>query len=242
MNLQKKILKSSSPSWIFLRATLILAFLWMTMVPAFAARVLHYKTYHPGTGEVLNRFDYSIEQNPSGGYQVHWVIEEGGIKTEEDYVLNGDFETLRFRVVNADEKTDYIGERRGNVVFIRGQFKGEKMDHGLAIDSRPFYYNPKVGLTAFVRSGRKEERFWGFQNKELKVYPMKATNGGLETISVGGRDVEVVKVYWTVDDFRSVFFKRTYWFRKSDGMYLKQESTGGTFRELVSEEGKISDK
>ena len=79
-------------------------------------------------------------------------------------------------------------------------------------------------------------RFWGFQNKELEVYPMKAVYEEPERIMAGGEQVEAVRVYWTVDDFRSAFFKRTYWFRQSDGIYLKQKSAGGTFRELVREE------
>ncbi|HQP10208.1 MAG TPA: hypothetical protein PKV41_02350 [Candidatus Omnitrophota bacterium] len=218
------------------RIAAISVLLWMFAGPVFAAHVLYYKTYHSGTGEIFNRFHCSIARNSSGGYQVHWVIEENGTATEEDYALNENFETMRFRVVNLPEQTDYVGERRNNYIFIRGQFKGKKVEHGIEIDARPLYYNPKIGLTAFVQSGRKEEKFWGFQNRELKVYPMKATNEGPETISVGGRDVEAIKVHWTVDDFRSAFFKRTYWFRQADGLYLKQKSSDGTFRELVSEE------
>jgi len=204
---------------------------------AYANQVLHYKTYHPITGEEFNRFYYSIERNLSEGYQVHWVIEEGGVMTEEDYTLNEHFETLRFRVVNIEEKTDYVGERKERSIFIRGQFKGERIEQTMTIDERPFYYNPKIGLAAFVRSGEDQGRFWGFQNKELIVYPMKAVNKGLDMISVNGKNVKAVRVHWAVDDFRSVFFRRTYWFRRPDGLYLKQKTDGGKFRELVSEEG-----
>ncbi|MBN1869542.1 MAG: hypothetical protein JW847_03080 [Candidatus Omnitrophica bacterium] len=238
MNVRQKIFES------FLLAP-ILGYVVFSLIvapfvapPAYAKQVLHYKTYHPKTGEELNRFYGSMEENLSGGYQVHWVIEENGTATEEDYTLDEHFGTLGFRVVNVSEKTDYTGERRQNSVFIRGQYRGEKIEKTMPIDGRPFYYNPKIGLTAFVRSGKKQATFWGFQNRELKVYPMRATNGGPDMVSVNDRSVEAVKVYWTVDDFRSAFFKRTYWFRKSDGIFVKQKSEGGTFREMVSEEGR----
>jgi hypothetical protein len=237
MNVQKKFFKSFPriPASGYAALSLLVSF--FLVLPSYAGQTVHYKTYYPSTGEEFNRFYGSSEKNLSGGYQVHWVIEEDGKVTKEDYTLDEDFGTLRFRVVNVDEKTDYIGERKERSVFIRGQFKGAKIERTMEIDERPFYYNPKVGLTAFVRSGEKQGMFWGFQNKELQVYPMKASNEGPDRISVNGEDVEAVKVYWTVDDFRSVFFKRTYWFRGSDGLYLKQKTDGGKFRELVSEEG-----
>ncbi len=235
MSVQKKFFVRSKGANILRYVALFLIISSRLVLPANAARTFHYKTYHPKTGEVTNQFYYSIEEALSGGYQVHWVIDERGAKTEEDYVLGENFETLRFRVVNVEEETDYVGERRENSIFVRGQFKGEKVERIMAIDSRPFYYNPKLGLAGFVRSGKKKGKFWGFQNKELNVYPMKAINKGLESIAVAGRGTKAIKVYWTVDDFRSAFFKRTYWFR-ADSQYLKQKSDGGKFRELVSEE------
>ncbi len=237
MDVQKRIFKSSlGPPLLRYMALLFLIFC-IGILPAYAGRILHYKTYHPNSGEISNRFRYTIEENLSGGYRVHWIIEEDGSKTQEDYTLDEHFETLRFRVVNVQDETDYTGERKGGTVFIHGRFKGKKVESATTIDERPFYYNPKLGLAEFARSGEKVKKFWGFQNRELKVYPMRVTNEGLEVISIGKRSVEAVKIYWTVDDFRSAFFKRTYWFRPSDGLYLKQKTEGGKFRELVSEEG-----
>lgn len=238
MKVRRKIF-IRSPKGFFLGVIVFsLLLVLLFVVPAAHARqILHYKTYHPESGKEFNRFHCLMEKNSSGGYQVHWTIEESGVITEEDYTLNEHFETLRFKVVNIKEKTDYAGERKGNTLLIQGQFKGEEIAKTVLIDDRPFYYNPKIGLAAFIRSGGKQIRFWGFQNKELKAYPMKAINEGLEWISVSGEDIEAVKVYWTVDDFRSAFFRRTYWFRPSDGLYLKQKTDAGKFRELISEEG-----
>jgi hypothetical protein len=236
MCIRKKIFEQFRRFFTLRHITILCVFLGAAVLPAHATLIFHYKTHHPGTGEISSRFYCSLEQNLSGGYQAYWVINENGAKTEEDYVLNEYFETLRFRVVNIEEKTDYIGERADGSVLIRGRFKGSEIERTIPIDERPFYYNPKLGLMGFVKSGKTEERFWGFQNRELKIYPMKATRAGHEVISVDGKDVEAVKVYWTVDDFRSAFFKRTYWFRASDGLYVKQKTGDGKFRELIGEE------
>ena len=216
--------------------TTVVVFLCLGVSLVHAQKQTHYKTYDPQTGEIINRFHALVEDAPSGGYKVHWISEEGDFKIEEDYVLGQDYETLWWHVVDDQRKTDYIGERKGNELLINVLFLGIKIQKTIQLDDKAFYYNPKFGLVDFIRSEKESETFWGFRHDELKVYPMKAINKGVEVISVGGEDVEAIKVYWTVNDFRSTFFKRIYWFRKSDGLYIKQKVGGGKFRELVSEQ------
>ena len=214
----------------------VIAILCFSLSLVYAQKQAHYKTYDSQTGRVINRFHTRVENIPSGGYKVHWVSEEDDFKIVEDYILGQDYETLWWHVVDDQRKTDYTGERKRNELFINGLVSGVQIQKIIQLDDKAFYYNPKFGLVDFVRSEKESETFWGFQHDELKVYPMKATNKGVEVISVGGEDVEAIKVYWTVNDFRSIFFKRAYWFRKSDGLYIKQEVGIGKFRELVSEQ------
>jgi len=214
----------------------VIAVLCFGISPVYAQKQAHYKTYDSQTGKVINRFHTLVENIPSGGYKVHWVSEEGNFKIVEDYILSQDYGTLWWHVVDNQRKTDYTGERKRNELLINGLVSGIQIQKIIQLDDKAFYYNPKFGLVDFVRSEKKSETFWGFRQDELKVYPMKAINKGVEVISVGGEDVEAFKVYWTVNDFRSIFFNRTYWFRKSDGLYVKQEVGIGKFRELVSEQ------
>ena len=220
----------------YICAILVSALFCLSVALVYAQKQISYKTYDPQTGEVSNRLYALVEDIPSGGYKIHWVIEGNGFKVEEDYILGPDHETLWWHVVDDQRKTDYTGERKRNEIFIDGQFSGTRIQKIIQIDKKAFYYNPKFGLVNFVRSGKEAESFWGFRQDELKVYPMKAVNKGAEIITVDGGDVEAIKVDWTVDDFRSFFFRRTYWFRKSDGLYIKQMVDGGKFRELVSEQ------
>lgn len=215
--------------------TVVTAVLCLSLSPAYAQKQAHYKTYDSQAGRVINRFHTRVENIPSGGYKVHWVIEEGNFKIVEDYVLGENYETLRWHVVDDQRKIDYTGERKDNELLINGMVSGIQIQKIIQLDDRVFYYNPKIGLVNFVLSEKETDTFWGFRQDQLKVYPMKAINKGVEVVSVGGEDVEAIKVFWTVNDFRSIFFNRTYWFRKSDGLYVKQEAGIGKFRELVSE-------
>jgi len=236
MSLQKRIFTCLK---IFMGVLVVAMALMAMTIPNAGAepRVLRYKTYHPETGEITNRFSCVMRTESVDGYEIDWTIEEGGLITNEQYKLNKNFETMVWKVMDDQaEPTNYIGIQRNGVLYLDGVFKGAMINKKISIAGRPFYYNPKLGLSGFVLSGKKEGKFWGFQNRELKTYPMKAIRKGIEQITVHGEKVEAVKVYWTVDGFGSAFFKRVYWFRPSDGLYLKQKSDGGRYRELVSEE------
>lgn len=201
--------------------------------PGWAQMMLTYKTYDPRTEQEFNRFTLQIPLRMDEGEEVRWVMREGPVTINETYVLDAQAQTLNWSVKNATAHTDYIGVRLGDRLHLRGQFQGQPLDRELLIDQRPFYYNPKLGLGAFVRSGKKVGHFWGFRQDVLEVYPMKAIRKRVETINVNGQQVSAVRVHWTVDDWRSTFFKRVYWFRPSDGLYLKQKVDGGAYRELV---------
>jgi len=49
------------------------------------------------------------------------------------------------------------------------------------------------------------------------------------------QDVEAVEVYWAPVGIGAQFFHRTYWFRKSDGVFIKQEGSNDKARELIKE-------
>ena len=65
---------------------------------------------------------------------------------------------------------------------------------------------------------------------------MKAENKGVETITVSGKKVEAIRVKWGLTGLRSKFYGQTFWFRQSDGVYLKSKVEHSEFSELVSEE------
>lgn len=204
---------------------------------SWAEKTLTYKTTHPGTGVVLQTFSARVEHLSDGGRKINWDLKENTRRVEEQYVLDAMAQTLSWQVTSVEENTDYSGARQGNILWLEGVFKGKDIKKSLRIDQDPFYVNPKFGLRAFVQSGQKTIKFWGLRSDNLSLNKMVAINQGEETVSINGQDIPAVKVEWTVAGFGSAFFKRYYWFRKSDGLYIRQEVDGGYIRELFDEKG-----
>ena len=64
---------------------------------------------------------------------------------------------------------------------------------------------------------------------------MKAKKKGDEIIEVNGKKVEAVRVYYSATGIREKYYSRDYYFRKSDGIFIKKVEPDGSIEELVSE-------
>ncbi len=213
----------------------IFIFLYVFSNNALAEKVFSYRTYEEKTGKIINTFYITIGDLKENKRKVYWKKKEGKYITIEEYVLDNHYATLSWKVKRPSDRTFYVGERKGNILFLKGKLKGKAFTKKIKIDDKPFYYNPKLGLRQFVKSHKKSLKFWALRNDDVTEYLMVAYNKGLEMVNVNGYRVEAVKVYWTLPDFRSAFFKRTYWFRKSDNLYIRQKASKGQIRELVKE-------
>lgn len=202
---------------------------------SYAENVLTYRTYLKKTQETTDNFYITIGDMKDNKRVIIWNKEEEGINITEEYVLDKDYATLSWKVKTSDGLTDYVGVRRQGELYLKGKFNGVGIDKKIEIDEKPFYFNPKLGLMGFVASGERSAEFWGMRNDQLTVFLMKARNKGVKNIKVNGRDEKAIKVYWALSRLSQLFFKRNYWFRESDGLYIKQETSGGKLRELIDE-------
>ena len=66
---------------------------------------------------------------------------------------------------------------------------------------------------------------------------MKAVKKGVKTIIVNGKEVEAIKVYYSITGkLREKHYNHNYYYRKSDGLFIKKEDPSGRIEELVIEE------
>jgi hypothetical protein len=200
-------------------------------------RTNYYRSYHSKTGKLVGESSRRIEQRTDGGYRVfvEWRSDPDTSSGTQEYVLDENYSTLSWKVMNPKAGTDYKGERNGKVLTISGTVKGEVVSKELKIDEKPFYYNPNLGLENFVRSGEEKREFRTLRPDNLKQYKMKASLKDTETITINGTEVEAIKVKWGLTGLKAAFFRQTLWFRKSDGVFLKSKERNDVYSELFSE-------
>lgn len=162
-------------------------------------------------------------------------IENSARSGTQTSTLDTRYAMLHWKVVDPDEHTDYVGERKGNLLLIKGTHNNKPVDKRMKIDNLPFFTNPTIGLEEFVRTGKKKMDFRTIRPDNLSQYKMKAENQGIQAITVGGKLIAVIQVKWRLTGLRSRFYSQTYWFRKSDGVFVKSKVSRGRFSELVEE-------
>ena len=135
--------------------------------------------------------------------------------------------------------TDIKAVREGNSILVGGRFKGKefKKEHG--IDDRPWHQLFTWELDYFVRSNEKRIEFWALRPEDpassgiLVAYKEKE-----EKIAIAGVETDTYNVKVTLGGLLSIFWTGDYWYRKSDGFYVRSKPTGDVFVELNREEKK----
>lgn len=160
-------------------------------------------------------------------------------------ILDPELTTKKWKIDDKSAGTDLTAQRSDNSIVIKGDFKGKEITKKLKIDSRPWYQAWNLSFGRFVLSGRDRQEFWTLRESDLKEFVMVVLREKEETIVLNGQAVAAVKVKVTLNNWMSKFWKVHYWFRKSDGVFLRYEGANGppgtpvTVTELVSEERQL---
>jgi hypothetical protein len=82
-----------------------------------------------------------------------------------------------------------------------------------------------------------EMKFWTLRRDEMSKIPMQAKKKGTKIITVNGKEVEAVEVYYSITGkLREKHYNHTSFYRKSDGLFIKKVISESKGEDLVKEE------
>lgn len=179
------------------------------------------------------RYSY-IEQTGKRELSHSWTIRQIGSEIETHWIsphkayLNlcdetGD--TVRWRVRYPNGVV--TAERVGNTIRIKDTRNRDSVQREVRIDKAPWFQPLSYALGRFSRSHRDSVVFWTIRPDNLKVVKLRATNLGKEEARTQTGLVPARKVSITLDGFLSHFWEAHYWFRQSDGLFLRYEGVNG---------------
>lgn len=123
---------------------------------------------------------------------------------------------------------DIRATRRGDTIDVTGRLDGRPIARTLEIDSAPWYQSIERSLEplAHGREGMKE-LFWVVEPYTLIARKIQARRGGVAELSVEGRRTRTAEVTISLPGFLSLFWQSKYWFRLSDGKFVRFEGLHG---------------
>ncbi|MBU0935987.1 MAG: hypothetical protein KKI09_07010 [Spirochaetes bacterium] len=183
-----------------------------------------------GAGTSINTM---VIQNTSYGFNVTY-------NQTSKIELNDSYSTLVWHLCNKEVGTDINFERVGDIIIISGKFENQVTAKQLRINNHPWYQAQELALEHFNAGSLRSMKYWVVKLDEMVAYEMEVSRMGDKKIEAYGLSFESSQLKVTLTGIRSLFWQANYWFRKSDGRYVRYESVEGgpgtplTITELTS--------
>ena len=165
------------------------------------------------------------EETIPGGSFVHSRMTDGD---RHDVEMDAAAATIRYRVQSPQRRIDYTVIREGNELVIQGTLGGAPIEKRITIDARPWYQAVETSLVAFVRGGGEgRPEYWTVNPWDGNAYLLRAESEGEQVITVNGRMLTALRVRMRPLGILRLFWSALYWYRPSDGRFLRYEAVRG---------------
>jgi len=135
--------------------------------------------------------------------------------------------TQKFTYKDSVNNVDLIAIKDGRNIILKGT-SGEKIiDTVIKIDERSWKQSMSYSLSGFAFGDKEKIEYWIVRLDKFKGEKMQAEKAGNEDITIKDKEYQAVKVIIKAAGLRSKFWSGHYWFRVSDGLFLKYEGWNG---------------
>jgi hypothetical protein len=156
--------------------------------------------------------------------------------TRMDYLLDNSFATVEWNLSIASNNTKVKAVREGNTIRISGTNNGKPYDKTESVDQDPWFQEWLSGCAESVRKGRKEFYFYSFNPSDITLFTkFKGTFLKEETLLIHGGQIEAYRYKLGLTGLLEPFWSANYWYRKSDGNFIRCEMKMPNNTPLVSE-------
>lgn len=123
---------------------------------------------------------------------------------------------------------DIHAQRSGSALLIRGTLKGKPFERREEIDSSPWYQSIERSFEplALAPEGSTTE-FWVLQPDTLRARKIQARNEGVDRLMIEGQSVSAARLRISLPGFLAAFWSSSYWYRLSDGKFVRFEGLHG---------------
>ena len=214
-------------------STVVLALIYLVLVPLLAQKRV--MTYQEKTGGQLTTHQFEI-QRIADGFQIRLTSRENNSTILQTFTLNSDLETLAWTFQEAEKQTTVTARREGKFIQLSGTHKGKAVKKKYKTKKLPWNQLFNKGLEPFVRSNGKKTRFRAIGTRgpgDMKItsFTVKRIKN-MEVIKINGQDVATIHIKISLSGLLSIFWTGHYWFRQSDGIFLRYKGKNGPGKPL----------
>ncbi len=146
---------------------------------------------------------------------------------EQINYYNFDGITQKFTHKDSTRSIDLIAIKDGRNVILKGISEEKNIDTIIKLDESPWKQSMSYSLSDFALGNIEKIEYWIIRLDKFKGEKMQAEKAGTEVITIQSTQYNTVKVKISASGLRSKFWSGNYWFRASDGLFLKYEGWNG---------------
>lgn len=175
--------------------------------------------YQETTGKKVVQSEWKLKKSE---YLVITSTQPGLVYTN---ICRANGETIRWKVQG--NEISIQAYRFEEQLIIQGTKKGQKINVGRRIDSKPWFQPLSYSLRPFVKSDDREVTFWMINPDDLSVHKLKAEKVDPEKIEINGQKIETMPIEIRLSGMLSLFWSATYWFKIPEPLFVRYESVHG---------------
>jgi hypothetical protein len=136
-------------------------------------------------------------------------------------------EAVRFELSDPAEELHVVVERSGDELTLSGTHKGKSLRNTLHLNGHPWLQSMSLSLGQFVLSGASEITYSIFRIDKMKLCTLQAQITGTHELVVNGIPQLATEVQVSATGILAKLWHCTYWFRSSDGLFLRYHGVNG---------------
>jgi len=177
-------------------------------------------TVTESTGSVRSSHTWTI-QHTVKGIEIRWISSDKSFFS----LCDEDGNTVEWHLRDATE--DITARRFDNLIAFAGSRAGKKFYKDISIDKSPWFQPIPYALGRFSQSRLDTVVFWAIRPDNLDVVKLLAKRDGEDRITTRTGPLLARKIRISLDGILSHFWTANYWFRDSDGLFIRYEGANG---------------
>ena len=167
--------------------------------------------------------------------EYRWSLEQrnelfiiSSIQPEKQFqtVCTADGATLSWSLQKSNGES-MTAHREGNTMHLFGKMDGKTTDKDITIDDRPWFQPLSFSLRSMVTGTKTEQDFWIVRPDNFSLVVLKAEKNECRTAEINNKEEDICEVEIKKKGWLASFWHASYWFRKSDGLFVEYRSVHG---------------
>ncbi len=176
-----------------------------------------------GSRVTMHHFTIDVTED---GFNIHLKSETPEGDVFQAYRLDRNQDTVYWHYNRPADNTTVTAERKGNVITMKGTDRGDPVEKEFKIDRLQWNQTFNIGLETFAGSKKEKTYFWAIGiggPGNMKITKFKAKRKEVENVYIEklNKKIEAVHVTISLTGLLSMFWTGHYWYRESDGAFLR---------------------